>query len=221
MLLENKINKKFRLKKNFNGDEYLGFYYYPDDNSSNRRLFNANTAQEALALLSEQNTNASENLVEGFANWFNLHIDKHNKYEDVCEQIAVTGIYDNPGELSECRKFEEWATVFFNYLHDQNFIRPIEFENYTLALCWAGAQKINFRGRNAFEILKSFAINHRKKSVDLEAHRYGLKKFIQNFKRDMVKYFGFDWGCDENFLDILLDLKIFKLEREDQHETVL
>ena len=119
------------------------------------------------------------------------------------------------------RRYEEWATVLFNYLSDKNFIRSIKYEKFTLALCWAGAEKINFKGRNAFEILKSFAINHRKRSSDLEAHRHGLKIFIQNFKRDMIKYFGFDWGCDENFLDILLALKIFKKESEGHNEAVL
>ena len=33
MLLKNKIDKKFRLNKNFNGDQYLGFEFYKDHNS--------------------------------------------------------------------------------------------------------------------------------------------------------------------------------------------
>ena len=36
----------------------------------------------------------------------------------------------------------------------------------------------------------------------------------------MIKYFGFDWD-DENFLDILLALKIFKKESEGHNEAVL
>ena len=222
MLLKNKIDKKFRLNKNFNGDQYLGFEFYKDHNSNNYRIFNADNALDALALISEQNRNDTpENLEERFSNWFNIHIDNQTKYEGVCELIAVEGRYDNPLELFEMRRYEEWATVFFNYLSDNNFIRSIKYEKFTLALCWAGAEKINFKGRNAFEILKSFAINHRKRSSDLEAHRHGLKTFIQNFKRDMIKYFGFDWGCDENFLDILLALKIFKKESEGHNEAVL
>ena len=210
------------MNKNFNGDEYLGFEFYKDHNSNDYRIFNADNALDALALISEQNRNVTpENLEEGFSNWFNIYIDDQTKYEGVCELIAVEGRYDNPIELFEMRRYEEWATVLFNYLTDKNFIRTIKYEKFTLALCWAGAEKINFKGRNAFEILKSFAINHRKRSSDLEAHRYGLKIFIQNFKRDMVKYFGFDWGCDENFLDILLALKIFKKESEGHNEAVL
>ena len=222
MLLKNKIDKKFRLNKNFNGDQYLGFEFYKDHNSNNYRILNADNALDALALIAEQNRNDTpENLEEGFSNWFNIHIDDQTKYEGVCELIAVEGRYDNPLELFEMRRYEEWATVLFNYLANNNFIRSIKYEKFTLALCWAGAEKINFKGRNAFEILKSFAINHRKRSSDLEAHRHGLKIFIQNFKRDMIKYFGFDWGCDENFLDILLALKIFKKESEGHNEAVL
>ena len=222
MLLKNKIDKKFILNKNFNGDQYLGFEFYKDHNSNNYRIFNAENALNALALISEQNRNDTpENLEERFSDWFNIHIDDQTKYEGVCEHIAVEGRYDNPLELFEMRRYEEWATVLFNYLANNNFIRSIKYEKFTLALCWAGAEKINFKGRNAFEILKSFAINHRKRSSDLEAHRHGLKIFIQNFKRDMIKYFGFDWGCDENFLDILLALKIFKKESEGHNEAVL
>ena len=72
-----------------------------------------------------------------------------------------------------------------------------------------------------FEVLESFAINHRKKTSNLEAHRYGLKKFITNFKMGMVNYFGFSCGGDDDFLDTLLELKIFKLDKGIVNETVL
>ena len=86
---------------------------------------------------------------------------------------------------------------------------------------YSNNEKIYFRGRNSFEVLESFAINHRKKVSNLEPHRFGLKKFLSNFKRDMVHYFGLDWGCDDDFVDALLELKIFKLDKGTANETVL
>ena len=53
MLLKNKIDKKFRLNKNFNGDQYLGFEFYKDHNSNNYRIFNAENALDALALFDQ------------------------------------------------------------------------------------------------------------------------------------------------------------------------
>ena len=37
----------------------------------------------------------------------------------------------------------------------------------------------------------------------------------------MVHYFGLDWGCDDDFVDALLELKIFKLDKGTANETVL
>ena len=112
MLLKNKIDKKFRLNKNFNGDQYLGFEFYKDHNSNNYRIFNADNALDALALISEQNRNDTpENLEERFSNLFNTHIDDQTKYEGVCELIAVEGRYDNPLELFEKLKSTESVTI--------------------------------------------------------------------------------------------------------------
>ena len=222
MLLKNKIDKKYRLKTNFFGGETLGFYLTKDELNGCRFDIYAPTAFEALILMSGSDmTNDYEHQITKFENWFNNNIGEHIKYMNACEHIAVQGRYENPEYLREINRYEEWATVIFNYLSDENHIKHLKYENYKLALCWFGAENIKFKGRNSFEVLESFAINHRKKTSNLEAHRYGLKKFITNFKMGMVNYFGFSCGGDDDFLDTLLELKIFKLDKGIVNETVL
>ena len=37
----------------------------------------------------------------------------------------------------------------------------------------------------------------------------------------MVHYFGLNWGCDDDFVDTLLAMKVFKLDKGTANETVL
>ena len=224
MLLKHKIDKKFRLKKNFKADEILGFYSTKDDVNGCRYDHYADSAFEAVILFAFGSFDKNENYknyVNIFEDWFDREINAYENYNSFCELIHVEGRYENPAEFSDMGRYEEWATIILNYFIDENYIKPLKYEKYKLSLCWLGAEKIYFRGRNSFEVLESFAINHRKKVSNLEPHRFGLKKFLSNFKRDMVHYFGLDWGCDDDFVDALLELKIFKLDKGTANETVL
>ncbi len=213
-----KIDKRFRLKTNFNGDEIYGFNFNLENNRFEGKNCYGETLFIALGHLSNQNPNNLStnedytNLINGFIKWFDENI---HEYKDISNQIGSDNDFGHhPQELIEDNKYEEWANVMFNWLKSNTYIYPIPLKHFTLNLCWTGAVGIDFRGRNAFEILESFAINHRKKACDIEAHRNGLKKFLYNFERDMGRYFGFYGGGNNSFLEFLLSTNVFRpLER--------
>ena len=59
-------------------------------------------------------------------------------------------------------------------------------------------------------ILRDFAIRNRKYNTNLEAHRYGITKFIENFKKFCSRYLGFDTWNDEVFLKSCIESGLFK-----------
>ena len=196
----------------------IGFSFDYENNQMVGKNHYGKSVFYALMSLSNQYPNNQvtdedcQNLVTGFIKWFDQNI---NKYLVIAAQIGCNDYDDqHPEELILLNDFEGWALTLFNWLRQNSYIYPIPTRFFTLNLSWTGALGIDFRGRNSFEILESFAINHRKKAYDIDAHRHGLKKFIENFERDMGKYFGFYGSCNDGFLEFLLSTKVFKsLER--------
>lgn len=83
-----------------------------------------------------------------------------------------------------------------------------------MSLTWRGIKapqthhtktNIEFSGRSAIGALKSLAINHRAKSENLEAHRYGVESFISNLQLTMERFFGFEagWGKQQFFAELV------------------
>ena len=105
-----------------------------------------------------------------------------------------------------------------NKLELGNFLAPIPYRKFTLAICWNGVGPMEFKGRSTQDILRDFAITNRKLNTNLEGHRYGIAKFITNFKNLCSRYFGFDTWDDDAFLSCCIQAGLFN--ENEQREII-
>ena len=100
-----------------------------------------------------------------------------------------------------------------------------------MSLTWHGikapsGQQINnppieFSGRSAIGALKSLAIEHRRSSKNLEAHRHGVPNFIYNLRNIMEQFFGFASGMTDNqFVSQLVHAQVLQVTALDNEANL-
>ena len=84
---------------------------------------------------------------------------------------------------------------------------------------------IKFSGRSAIGALKGLAIEHRRNSQNLEAHRHGVPDFIHNLRFAMEQFFGFAPGMNDHqfFLQLVYArvLQVTALDEETNFDWVI
>ena len=112
--------------------------------------------------------------------------------------------------LIQCKQYTPWSLFIIDQLDSHSFLKPMPFRHFNLMICWNGLGSNSFKGRSTHDILRDFAIRNRKYNTNLEAHRYGITKFIENFKKFCSRYLGFDTWNDEVFLKSCIEAGLFK-----------
>ena len=126
--------------------------------------------------------------------------DHHN-------DITSTEIYRI---LMHSKRYITLSHHIINELDFHSYLKPIPFRYFNLGVCWNGVGPVPFKGRSTHDILRDFAISNRRLNSNLEAHRYGIARFIENFKNFSCRYFGFDAWSDEAFLRCCIDTGVFQ-----------
>lgn len=116
--------------------------------------------------------------------------------------------------LMHQKKYATWSYYIIDRLDFHNFLKPTPFRYFNLAVCWNGVGPVPFKGRSTHDILRDFAISNRRLNANLEAHRFGIAKFIENFKKFCTRYFGFDSWDDEAFLKCCIDAGLFREDNQ-------
>ena len=206
--LNKPINKKYKIQINDEGDYDICFNFLSMYEGERTARCFGETSLDALSNLTDhdkENT-SKESVANKIWDFF------ENNYPSSIQNYAVEYY-----PLFRDERYEEWANVIINFFDNpeiagKEYIQPLEYDHYFLKTT-CSERKIKFKGRNAYETLRSFAIANRKFSKDLECHRYGLSKFLENFKRHCNQYFGVHDWCDEEFFNSMLGVGIFESEK--------
>ncbi len=216
----NKIKKSFILKENYNS-EFIAFSFHPNLLENGHidlsysiisiSSFEPEYGKSFLDALSSMSDNyrklkSDKDKADAIIDWFECYIDKFRDY-------YLEGM-ETAKKLYEKENFEEFSFSIFKFLSDKGILLPLKKEIYEPAIIWPGMNGFKFMGRTPYEVLRSYAINNRKHSPNIDGHRKGLEYFMIKFKEDMNRYFGTDNFNDEGFLRSLLSTGIFrKIER--------
>jgi len=125
-----------------------------------------------------------------------------NHHSDICSAEEYRKLMDS-------KKYATLAFYIIDKLAFHSFLKPIPFRYFSLGVCWNGVGPVPFKGRSTHDILRDFAICNRSLNANLEAHRYGIARFIENFKKFCSRYFGFDSWDDEAFLKCCIATGVF------------
>ena len=158
------------------------------------------TAQPGFFPTSGRHNKAFDALRMAFLNWASVN---YMNDEDIIQSLRNQnlGAPTTPHQLTPESK-EEWAKETMAELFSANKIHK------RMSLTWHGLSipkslsfnipEINFTGRSATGALKNLAIGHRRVSPNLEAHRYGVPRFVSDLRLMMEDFFGLEKGLSDN-----------------------
>ncbi len=207
MYIKNNIRESFRVRTDNRGSKEICFQYrsnVPGDFLVEARsstplgalyniVFNLNNtlrnSNAGMPKLADQ-----AKIVDSFVRNYHSNISIKDEYQ----------------RLMHSKKYSTWSYYIIDKLDFHNFLKPMPYRYFSLAICWNGVGPIPFKGRSTHDILRDFAISNRRLNTNLEAHRFGIEKFIDNFKKFCCRYFGFDSWDDEVFLRCCIDTGLFK-----------
>ena len=152
-----------------------------------------------------RNSNASKPKVVDQVKIVNSFMEDHHS------DITSTEEYRR---LMHFKKYTTWSLYIIDRLDFHDFLKPVPLRYFYLNICWNGVGPVPFKGRSTHDILRDFAISNRRLNTNLEAHRYGIARFIENFKNFCSRYFGFDSWDDEAFFKCCIETGLFKEDNQ-------
>lgn len=215
MSVKNYIKESFKVRVDNKGSKEIWFQYRPNVPGDFLVDGMAKTPLGALynVIINLNNTlrNANTSKPRIIDQVKIIHTFLMNYHFDIVSQEEYQRLKNN-------KRFVSWSCFIINKLELGNFLAPIPYRNFTLAICWNGVGPMEFRGRSTHDILRDFAITNRKLNTNLEGHRYGIAKFITNFKNLCSRYFGFDTWDDDAFLSCCIQAGLFN--ENEQREII-
>lgn len=211
MYYTNNIRESFRVRTDNNGSKEINFQYrssVPGD------FLVEGKGKNPLGALYNVVVNLNRTLRDANADKPKI-IDQvkiiHSYLLRYHFDIVSTREYE---KLKNTKRYVSWSYFVVKRLDSGNFLAPIPFRTFSLAICWNGVGPMEFKGRSTHDILRDFAITNRRINTNLEGHRYGIKKFINNFKKSCSRYFGFDTWNDHAFLSCCIQAGLFSEKNE-------